>query len=183
MSIVVLILTPALRAMAHRLLTVQPMGQWQMPVTGWQLPWFWHRHELVQFAPWVPGGHGSSHSAPRHPAPHRHAPDLGSQIPPAMQIFLVTSADIFGQQYRYFHESGAPLQSHCEVMAVTLRSAPVLHPPPCPASISSGFRNLVKYLYFVFFCRDKGRYIKAVEKQENIHSDEDRRLDNFLFDI
>ena len=127
MSIVVLILTPPLRAIAHSLhslLTVQPMGQWQMPVTGWQLPWFWHRHELVQFAPWVPGGHGSSHSAPRHPAPHRHAPDLGSQIPPAMQIFLVTSADIFGQQYRYFHESGAPLQSHCEVMAVTLRSAP-----------------------------------------------------------
>ena len=76
------------------------MGQWQIPVTGWQLPWFWHKQELVQFAPWVPGGHGSSHSAPRHPAPHRHAPDLGSQIPPAMQIFLVTSADIFGQQYR-----------------------------------------------------------------------------------
>ena len=21
-------------------LTVQPMGQWQIPVTGWQLPWF-----------------------------------------------------------------------------------------------------------------------------------------------
>ena len=36
-------------------LTVQPMGQWQIPVTGWQLPWFWHRHELVQLAPWVPG--------------------------------------------------------------------------------------------------------------------------------
>ena len=35
-------------------LTVQPMGQWQIPVTGWQLPWFWHRHELVQLAPWVP---------------------------------------------------------------------------------------------------------------------------------
>ena len=130
------------------------MGQWQIPVTGWQLPWFWHKQELVQFAPWVPGGHGSSHSAPRHPAPHRHAPDLGSQIPPVMKIFLVTSADIFGQQYRYFHESGAPLQSHCEVMAVTLRSAPPTS--TLPGSVSSGFRNLVKYLYFVFCYNIKG---------------------------
>ena len=77
--------------------TVQPIGQWQFPVTGWQLPWFWHCNtsmtmsmlvtistwqEEVQLAPWVPGGQGSSQRAPLHPARQLQPPDLGSQNPP-----------------------------------------------------------------------------------------------------
>ena len=77
--------------------TVQPIGQWQFPVTGWQFPWFWHCNtsmtmsmlvtistwqEEVQLAPWVPGGQGSSQRAPLHPARQLQPPDLGSQNPP-----------------------------------------------------------------------------------------------------
>ena len=81
--------------------TVQPIGQWQFPVTGWQFPWFWHWNttmtmgmmitistwqEEVQLAPCVPGGQGSSQRAPLHPARQLQPPDFGSQNPPDRRI-------------------------------------------------------------------------------------------------
>ena len=70
------------------MLTAQPGSHWHCPVTGWQVPWFWHWHEDVQLVPWVPTGHGWSQRAPIQPGWHVHEPDSVSQLTPFSHLQL-----------------------------------------------------------------------------------------------
>ena len=53
--------------------------------------------EEVQLAPWVPGGQGSSQSAPLHPARQLQPPDFGSQNPPVKGEILQKVGEIWSE--------------------------------------------------------------------------------------